>query len=147
MNTIGTWTGRAGSVTALSTAALLGFAGLAHADTMQDTIADDGTGVVLVAGSGQSGTAAIKVVGNNAQGDADPGCNIDAGESPLKLDIMTPAGLRVEPDVYCKYAVLRPSTSAWGRTGSLGSVGRPRSRQRRIPAQDVRRRCPRPRTS
>lgn len=98
MNTIRTWTARAASVGALSTTAVLGFAGLAHADTIQDTIDDGGTGVTLVAGSGQSGTAAIRLIGNSAGGDADPGCNIDAGENPLRLDVLSPAGVTANPD-------------------------------------------------
>lgn len=98
MNTIGTWTARAASVTTLSAAAVLGFAGLAHADNIQDTIADNGTGVALVAGSSTAGTAAISLIGNNSGQDPDPGCNIDPGESPLKLDIITPAGVTANPD-------------------------------------------------
>ena len=66
--------------------------GLAVADTLQDTIADTGTGVTLVAGSGISGNAAIRVVGNNAAGDPDSGCNIDVGDAPLVLDVHTPCG-------------------------------------------------------
>jgi hypothetical protein len=77
---------------------MLVLGGVAHADTLQDTIADTGTGVTLVAGSEASGSAAIRVIGNNAAGDPDPGCNIDAGESPLVLDIVTPAGVTANPD-------------------------------------------------
>lgn len=98
MNTIQTWTARAGSVTALGAAALLGFAGVAHADFIQDNITDDNKSVVLEAGSGKSGTAGIKLVGNNAQQDPDPGCNIDPGEAPLVLDIHTPVGVTANPD-------------------------------------------------
>jgi hypothetical protein len=82
----------------LTTAGVLALGGIAHADTLQDTIADTGTGVTLVAGSAVSGSAAIRVIGNNAAGDPDPGCNIDAGENPLKLDIVTPAGVTANPD-------------------------------------------------
>jgi hypothetical protein len=72
--------------------------GVAHADNIQDSIVDSGTGVVLVAGSSTPGTATIRLVGNNAQGDPDAGCNIDAGEAPLVLDIVTPAGVTANPD-------------------------------------------------
>jgi hypothetical protein len=77
---------------------LAGAIGTAHADTLQDTIADDGTGVSLVAGSTVSGSAGIRLIGNSAQGDPDQTCNIDAGEDPLKLDIVTPAGVTANPD-------------------------------------------------
>src|SRR5690348_3433951 len=86
------------AVAAAATAMTLAFSGVALADTIQDTIADTGTGVTLVAGSGVSGSGAIRLVGNNAAGDPDPGCNIDAGENPLKLDIVTPAGITANPD-------------------------------------------------
>ena len=91
------WTRRASTLTVLTAVGALAFSGVAVADTLQDTIADIGTGVTLVAGSG-SGSAAIRVVGNNAQGDPDAGCNIDAGEAPLKLDIITPTGITANPD-------------------------------------------------
>jgi hypothetical protein len=77
---------------------MLVLGGIAHADTLQDTIADTGTGVTLVAGSGTSGSAAIRLIGNNAAGDPDQGCNIDPGENPLKLDIVAPAGVTANPD-------------------------------------------------
>jgi hypothetical protein len=77
---------------------MLVLGGVAHADNIQDTIDDTGTGVTLVAGSDVSGSAAIRVIGNNSAGDADPGCNIDPGESPLVLDIVTPAGVTANPD-------------------------------------------------
>jgi hypothetical protein len=86
------------AATALATSAALTMGGLAYADTLQDTIDDNGTGVTLVAGSDTAGTASIRVVGNNAAGDPDPGCNIDAGENPLKLDVVTPAGVTATPD-------------------------------------------------
>jgi hypothetical protein len=85
-------------VAALTAVGTLTLGGVAYADTLQDTIADTGTGVTLVAGSGVSGSAAIRVIGNNAAGDPDPGCNIDPGENPLKLDIVTPTGVTANPD-------------------------------------------------
>lgn len=79
--------------------ALAGAMGVAHADNIQDTIADNGAGVTLVAGSSTPGSAAIRLIGNNNDGETtDPGCNIDAGEAPLKLDIVTPAGVTANPD-------------------------------------------------
>lgn len=92
------WAGRASALTTMTAAGALVMTGVAVADTVQDTIADTGTGVSLVAGSSTSGTAAIRVIGNNAAGDPDPGCNIDAGENPLRLDILTPAGVTATPD-------------------------------------------------
>jgi hypothetical protein len=50
----------------------LAFSGVAFADTLQDTIDDTGVGVTLEAGSATSGSAGIRVVGNNAAGDPDP---------------------------------------------------------------------------
>jgi len=98
MNRIWNRTGMAATALAVSTVAVVGVSGVAHADILQDTIADTGTGVTLVAGSTTSGSAAIRVVGNNAAGDPDPGCNIDAGEAPLVLDIVTPTGVTARPD-------------------------------------------------
>jgi hypothetical protein len=90
--------GRAAATVAAGSALALAFSGVALADTLQDTIADTGTGVTLVAGSGVSGNAAIRLIGNSAAGDPDPGCNIDTGENPLRLDIVTPAGVTANPD-------------------------------------------------
>lgn len=92
------WTGRATTAAVLTASGMLALGGIAYADTLQDTIADTGTGVNLVAGSSGTGSAAIRVIGNSAAGDPDPGCNIDAGESALKLDIVTPAGVTANPD-------------------------------------------------
>jgi hypothetical protein len=96
MNQIRKLAGRGTAITALAAAAVLSVGGLAYADNIHDTIADTGTGVTLVAGSGISGSAAIRVIGTG--GDGDPLCNIDAGEDPLKLDIITPAGVTANPD-------------------------------------------------
>jgi hypothetical protein len=98
MEIFGHWTGRVASATALSAAAVLAAGGIAHADNIQDTITDTSTGVTLVAGSGAAGTAAIRLVGNSSAGDADSGCNIDAGEAPLVLDVVTPDGVAATPD-------------------------------------------------
>jgi hypothetical protein len=92
------WAGRASVLTAVTVLGAMALSGIAAADTLQDTIADTGTGVTLVAGSGVSGSAAIRVIGNNAAGDPDPGCNIDTGDAALKLDIVTPAGVTANPD-------------------------------------------------
>jgi hypothetical protein len=83
---------------AAGSALALAFGGVAVADTLQDTIADTGTGVTLVAGSSTSGSAGIRLIANSAAGDPDPGCNIDAGDNPLKLDIVTPTGVTATPD-------------------------------------------------
>ncbi|MET4639507.1 hypothetical protein ABIE24_002752 [Mycetocola sp. 2940] len=98
MNRIRMRTGMATTVTALTATMILAMSSVAHADTLQDTIADTGAGVTLTAGSATTGSASIRVVGNNAAGDPDPGCNIDVGESPLVLDIRVPAGITANPD-------------------------------------------------
>ncbi|HET7069122.1 MAG TPA: PxKF domain-containing protein [Nocardioides sp.] len=98
MITLKKWTGRAAVLATTSVIGVLALSGIAVADNIQDTIADTGTEVTLVAGSGVSGTASIRVVANNAAGDPDPGCNIDAGENPLTLDVITPAGVTANPD-------------------------------------------------
>lgn len=99
MRTKGTFARRAATLTAVTAAATLGVAGIAHADNIQDTIADTSSGVTLVAGSTATGTASIRVVGNNADGGTtDPGCNWDHGEEPLVLDVVTPDGVTADPD-------------------------------------------------
>ena len=85
------------SILALTTASVLAVGGVAYADNIQDTITDTVTGLTLVAGSG-SASAAIRLIGNNAQQDPDNGCNIDAGEAPLVLDIHTPTGVTATPN-------------------------------------------------
>jgi len=92
------WRGRAAVVTAVTSALTLTLGGVALADNIQDSIEDGGTAVTLVAGSSTSGTATIRLVGNNSGGDPDPGCNIDTGETPLNLDVLTPAGVTANPD-------------------------------------------------
>ena len=92
------WAGRASALTAATAAGTLVMSGVAFADTLQDTIADNGNAVSLVAGSSASGSAGIRVVGNSAAGDPDQGCNIDAGEAALVLDVVTPAGVTANPD-------------------------------------------------
>ena len=92
------WGVRASGLTALTAVGALALSGVAFADTLQDSITATDAPVSLVAGSGVSHSATIRVVGNNAAGDPDPGCNIDAGENPLKLDIITPAGVTANPD-------------------------------------------------
>jgi hypothetical protein len=87
------WGGRATTAAALTTAAVLALGGVAHADNIQDSIEGSGT-VTLVAGSGISGSAAIRLVGNN--NDSLAGCNVDAGD-PLLLDIVTPGGVTADP--------------------------------------------------
>ncbi|WP_167139832.1 PxKF domain-containing protein [Diaminobutyricimonas sp. TR449] len=91
-------TGTAISITLLTTLAVVVSGGIAHADNIQDTIADTGAGITLVAGAGTGASAGIRLIGNNSGGDADPGCNIDPGEAPLVLDILTPAGVTANPD-------------------------------------------------
>lgn len=92
-------THRAMALVSAAGAATLALSGVAYADNIQDDIVDTGTGVVLVAGSPGTATANIRVVGNNSDGaTTDPGCNWDAGEQPLVLDVVTPTGVTAVPD-------------------------------------------------
>ena len=91
--------GMAASVALLTAAGVLGSALVAQADNLQDTIADTAAAaLVLEAGSQATASAGIRVVGNNAQGDPDDGCNIDPGDSPLVLDVIAPTGITATPD-------------------------------------------------
>ncbi len=108
------------SILALTTVSVLAIGGVAYADTLQDTIADTGAGVTLVAGSGIAGTAGIRLIGNNAQQDPDPGCNIDGSENPLVLDIITPAGVTATPDPLSITSCGTDFTVSF--TASLGAV-------------------------
>lgn len=92
------WAGRGSAATAFTTLGVLALSGIAVADTLQDSITASDAPVSLVAGSGDSGSASIRLLGNSAMGDPDPGCNIDAGEEPLRLDIVTPEGVTANPD-------------------------------------------------
>lgn len=98
MNRIWNRAGIATSITAITAVSVLAFGGVAYADTVQDSIEDGGTSITLVAGSATSGSAAVRLVGNNAAQDPDPGCNIDPGENPLILTVNTPAGVTAAPN-------------------------------------------------
>lgn len=76
----------------------VGFAGVAHADNIQDSIQTKTTPVALVAGSAATGTASITVVGNSSDGDTTKGCNFDSSSAHLTLDIVTPAGITASPN-------------------------------------------------
>ncbi|MGR2751916.1 PxKF domain-containing protein [Agromyces arachidis] len=92
---------RAGMTTAgalLTIAAVFGSSLAAHADNIQDSIEASDAPLSLVAGSATTQSAGIRLIGNSSGGDPDAGCNIDAGEAPLKLDIVTPAGITANPD-------------------------------------------------
>ncbi|HEU4756156.1 MAG TPA: hypothetical protein VFS72_05810, partial [Agromyces sp.] len=94
-----TRTRMAGAIAALAVASVLGSSLVAYADSLQDRIEGSATSVVLEAGSGIAKSVGIRLVANAAGGgDADPGCNIDLGDSPLVLDIVTPAGITATPD-------------------------------------------------
>jgi hypothetical protein len=89
---------RARKLTAALAAIPLMFAAVASpaaADNIQDSIQSDGS-VTVVAGSTVPGKATIRVV--HTGGDNDAGCNMDPGESPLILDILTPVGVTAAPD-------------------------------------------------
>ena len=85
------------SILALTTASVLALGGVAYADTIEDTIADNGVGVALLAGSASGGQAAIKVINENTRdGDSINRCNV-ASATPLVLDITVPAGVTATP--------------------------------------------------
>jgi hypothetical protein len=86
------------SVAVLTTSAVLLLGGIAHADNLQDTIAANATSVALVAGSATTGSASIRLIGNSSQGDPDAGCNIDQGDAPLVLKVVTPVGITANPN-------------------------------------------------
>ncbi|MFC0678392.1 PxKF domain-containing protein [Lysobacter korlensis] len=87
------------SILALTTASVLALGGVAHADYIQDTIADNGIGLSLVAGSTTAGTAAIKVLNQNTKDDGDSvnQCNLAGKVDALILDIKPPAGVTADP--------------------------------------------------
>lgn len=91
-----TRTRMAGAIAALTVASVLGSSLMAYADNIIDSIATNTPNLVLEAGSQTAATAGIRLVGNS--GDGDSGCNIDDGEQPLVLDIITPAGITATPD-------------------------------------------------
>lgn len=95
-----TRTRMAGAVAALAVASVLGGSLVAYADTLEDTIVGPNAALEMVRGTSETKSAGIQVVGNNAGGfeDPDPGCNIDRGEAPLVLDIVTPKGITANPD-------------------------------------------------
>ncbi|MFB9958154.1 PxKF domain-containing protein [Agromyces bracchium] len=114
------------SATALLTAAaVFGSALVAHADNIQDTISTtSGDPLVLQAGSATTASAGIRLIGNNAQGDPDDLCNIDAGESPLVLDVITPTGITANPDpvTILDCGVTVPVTFSAGANAVSGNV-------------------------
>ncbi|GGI44964.1 hypothetical protein SAMN04489721_2655 [Agromyces flavus] len=92
-----TRTGMAGAFAALTVASVLGASLVAYADNIQGTITDSVSGaLVLEAGTGKAGAGGIRVIGTG--GDGDPMCNIDSGDPPLVLDIVTPQGITASPD-------------------------------------------------
>lgn len=104
---------------------LAGVAGVAHADNIQDTIEGSVPGLTLEAGSATAAGAAIRLVGNNADGaTTDPGCNIDAGEAPLVLDVVTPAGITATPDplTVSQCGTEYPVSFVAGSTAQSGTV-------------------------
>lgn len=84
------------SILALTTASVLAAGSVAYADNIQDSIEDNQAPVTLVAGSSTTGSAAIRL--NQNGGDGDTGCNIDPGEDPLKLTVVTPSGVTANPN-------------------------------------------------
>jgi len=88
--------GRGTAVIALTATTALAFTGLAFANNINDTI-EAKDPLRLEAGSATGAVGQIKVVSSNGN-DGDADCNIDAGENPLVLDIVTPAGVTASPD-------------------------------------------------
>jgi len=95
MSKHGRLTRQAVLATGIAATAALVLAGIAHADNINDAIADGGTGLTLVAGDASSvGQTTVKIVA--AGNDGEPGCNIAAGES-LTISFVTPAGVTANP--------------------------------------------------
>lgn len=90
------WATRAAAVAAMASGLALAGTGIAVADNITDDIADGGTSLTLEAGSTASAVGKIKVVSTN--GDGDTQCNIDPGDAPLRLDILTPTGITADVD-------------------------------------------------
>lgn len=87
-------------MTALGTSVALVGGGLAHADVVGDTINDLGVGIVMEAGSSTWKAAGLRLVATSMGTDNDAGCNIDPGEDPLVLDIVTPPGVTADLDPF-----------------------------------------------
>lgn len=90
------WSRRVTIVATMTVVGAMALSGVAFADNIIDDIVDDGAGVTLVAGSSVGGVGRIKLVATG--GDTDLSCNIDPGDAPLVLDIVTPAGVTANPD-------------------------------------------------
>ncbi|WP_432939967.1 PKD domain-containing protein [Kribbella sp. CA-253562] len=105
--------------TGLAATAGLVLAGIAHADNINDAIANDAVSLTLVAGDVTStGQATVKVVGAN--NDTEPGCNIDNGEQ-LGITFVTPAGVTATPasQLFTNCATTLPVSF----TAAAGAVG------------------------
>lgn len=89
-------TGMATSITAITAVSVLAFSGVAYADIIQDSI-EGSASVTLVAGSETAGSATMRL-NANGKSDGDLGCNIDPGESPLKLTVIAPSGVTASPN-------------------------------------------------
>jgi hypothetical protein len=88
--------GAAFPIAVLTAIAVFGVGGVAFADNIDEKIEDGGNHLTLVAGSPTTALASINLSGTG--GDGDTQCNIDPGEAPLVLDIITPAGVTASPD-------------------------------------------------
>ncbi|MDP8961871.1 MAG: PxKF domain-containing protein [Actinomycetota bacterium] len=84
-----------GVITALST---LVFSEIAVADNINDTIADNSSGITLVAGEATptNNSAQVKVVSSQGN-DGDDGCNIDPPNESLKITFKLPSGVTASP--------------------------------------------------
>lgn len=90
------WAARVAMVAAAAVGGALVAPGSAEADNINGEIADGGTSLTLTAGSPTGAVGKIKLVSTN--GDGDQQCNVDPGEEPLRLDIVTPHGITADVD-------------------------------------------------
>jgi hypothetical protein len=107
---------RATAVLALATSVALTGGTLAHADNLGDTISDIGEGIVMEAGSPTWKAAGLRLVATTTYLDKDAGCNIDSGEAPLVLDIITPPGVTADQDPFIFTGCTPVITDAEGNT-------------------------------
>jgi len=91
-------------------------AGVAHADNINDNI--EGAESVTIT-AGQSGTASVKVVSNN--GDGETQCNIDPGET-FTLSFNAPAGVSVSDLTITQCDVFLPITISTTSTAVSGPI-------------------------
>lgn len=85
---------KAGALAVCTALALVGTGSAAFADNINDTVADNGAGVVLAAGDSAAATAAQVKVQGTSNNDGEVGCNIDPQET-FVLRFTAPTGVTV----------------------------------------------------